>query len=152
MTVVKEYLDVIITGLIALAAGGGSSLFFIRSRRRVSDADASAAEIRAANLPAEISQTQLKELLEVQRDSLMAIITPLREDVALAREDAKIARQESSSLSARIDVLEQENDTIRTRYWKAIGHVRELLLWIARHAPHITPLPPVPPAEIATDI
>lgn len=59
------------------------------------------------------------------------------------------------TLETRVQGLQTEIDTQRSKYWKAITHIRTLYSWIARHIPtdlDETTQVPAPPADLAGDI
>lgn len=106
----------------------------IRSEARKSDVDAAVAEDRADDEHwAAIIQTQAE-----------AVVRPLREE--LDRVSAKAA-----ALEQRLDRMQADFDTLRTRYWRAISHIRSLMTWIHRHHTDPDSLPSAP-AEISADI
>lgn len=79
-----------------------------------------------------------RELSDAQTKGLRSIIEELRADLeALKREQA---------------LMKDELSASRTKYWRAVGYIRTLNLWIVSHIPAgITP-PPEPPREIMEDV
>lgn len=75
-----------------------------------------------------------QSIIEAQTESL---VKPLRERLV--------------EVEDKVKALEADLTAIRSRYWKAIAHIRVLMTWIRSHigTSHDAP---APPAEIAEDI
>lgn len=64
-----------------------------------------------------------------------------------------------TEVESKVDFLEKELALSRSKYWKAIAHIRALLIWITKHEkdldhddPKTAPFPPAPPSEILMDL
>lgn len=57
-------------------------------------------------------------------------------------------------LESQVKELTTEADSQRTKYWKAVTHIRTLYAWIAKHMPAEieTTIVPPPPVDLADDI
>ena len=68
------------------------------------------------------------------------LVTPLKEEV--------------TQLKAEVKELKTEAESTRTKYWKAITHIRTLYAYIAKHMPTdvVTTPVPAPPEDLANDI
>lgn len=60
-------------------------------------------------------------------------------------------RAEVGGLRAEVRQLRAEVDVVRTRYWRAITHIRTLIAWAGALGHSSEELPP-PPPEIGADI
>jgi hypothetical protein len=52
----------------------------------------------------------------------------------------------------KVQKLELELTVTKTKYWRAIAHIRSLISWIKHHASHVEAPTPTPPMEIIEDI
>jgi hypothetical protein len=85
-------------------------------------------------------------------EHVAALTARWRELVALQTEEiVQPLRAEVGALRGEVATLRAEVEAVRTRYWRAITHVRALLAWIHRHHAQPDGLP-LPPVEIAADI
>jgi hypothetical protein len=85
-------------------------------------------------------------------EHLAALTARWRELVAAQTEEiVQPLRAEVGALRGEVATLRAEVEAVRTRYWRAITHVRALLAWIHRHHTQPDELP-LPPVEIAADI
>ncbi len=119
--------------LIAIASlllGGGGIAAFLRLRhdKRLGVAQQETVEDDAlSNRWKAIIETQTKVLLE-----------PMQEQIG--------------ELKTEVAGLKSEVAESRRKYWGAIGYIRTLNNWIARHLPESIEQVPPPPAVLAEDI
>lgn len=106
----------------------------LRAEAHHLDVEAAVTEDRAEDEHTAALTARWRELVAAQTEE---IVQPLRTEVA--------------TLRGEVATLRAEVEAVRTRYWRAITHVRALMAWIHRHheQPHDLPAPPV---EIAADI
>lgn len=119
--------------ILLLVFGGGGYAGIAAIVKSVSDRRQGVAAHELAEDEA-ISQ-RWRAIIDAQVE---ALITPLREELAAVKEEQKVMKAELASTM--------------TKYWRAISHIRALLLWITRYATETSvPLPPAP-EEIMKDI
>lgn len=87
-----------------------------------------------------------KSIIDTQVE---ALIKPLKDELS------RIKSENSEAMAS----MKQEQETMRTdlrnihaKYWRAISHIRSLLLWISRNAPGVDTSLPQPAEEIMKDI
>lgn len=119
-----------VIGILSILLGGGGVVALYKARK---DAKLGIRQQETAEDAA--WDERWKGIIKAQTESLLQ---PLQAQVD--RQGAKIAQ------------LETELGSLRTRYWRSIHHIRDLLAWIAKHLPDADPPPPVTPADIADDI
>ncbi|QBI98129.1 hypothetical protein SEA_FIREMAN_46 [Microbacterium phage Fireman] len=113
---------------IVLGGGGLAALLRVRHDKRIGVAQQETAEDDAlSNRWRAIIETQTKVLLEPMEKQ----IGELKGEVA----------------GLKVEVAES-----RRKYWGAIGYIRTLSNWIARHLPESIEQVPPPPAVLAEDI
>ncbi|AVJ51384.1 minor tail protein [Mycobacterium phage Scowl] len=81
--------------------------------------------------PAEIEKTEA-EASQIFVETAVALIAPLKAEIA--------------DLTVRVNQLEEENYTTKTRLQLSIDYIRVLQSWISKHIPGRKP--PAPPAEL----
>lgn len=57
-------------------------------------------------------------------------------------------RSERQRLEGRVDVLTEEVDRLRSRYWKAVAYIRDMLRYLKKHELE----PPPIPKELEDDV
>lgn len=123
-----------IGGSIVTIAGGLIVWIKVGPEIRKLSADARKVDVDAAVAEDAADDAHWKAIIAAQTE---ALVQPLREEVVQLRGD--------------VASLRSEVELVRTRYWRAIAHIRGLLTWIHRTHPD-SPGLPIPPAEIAADI
>lgn len=103
------------------------------------------AEARKADVDAAITEdagddAHYTSILDAQ---FRLLVQPMRD--RLEDQERRLER-----LQARIESLEQQVTVHRTKYWRAIAFIRELLSLLAHHAPEAAV--PTAPTEISPDI
>lgn len=128
-------------GAVVTIAGGliawvklGPEIRKLRAEAHRSDVEAAVAEDRAEDDHTAALTARYRELIAEQTE---ALVQPLRDEV--------------TTLRVEVAKLRSEVELARTRYWRAIAHIRALLAWIHRHHPEPAGLPTAP-GEIADDI
>jgi hypothetical protein len=116
---------IIITGLFGV--GGLAALLRVRLDRKNSIAQQEVAEDDA------IAQ-RWQAIVQAQTEALVA---PLRASV--------------SDLQAKVEKLEGDLRTSRSKYWRSIVYIRQLLAFLSKQLPEGVEPPPAPP-EILEDI
>ncbi|AWY05397.1 membrane protein [Microbacterium phage Metamorphoo] len=113
---------------IVLGGGGLAALLRVRHDKRIGVAQQETAEDDAlSNRWRAIIETQTKVLLE-----------PMEKQIG--------------ELKGEVAGLKSEVAESRRKYWGAIGYIRTLSNWIARHLPESIEQVPPPPAVLAEDI
>jgi len=113
---------------IVLGGGGLAALLRVRHDKRLGVAQQETAEDDAlSNRWRAIIETQTKVLLE-----------PMEKQIG--------------ELKGEVAGLKTEVAESRRKYWGAIGYIRTLNNWIARHLPESVEQVPPPPAVLAEDI
>jgi len=113
---------------IVLGGGGVAALLKVRHDKRMGVAQQETAEDDALS-------NRWKSIIEAQTVSLL---TPMAGRLA--------------TLETTVARLEGELTESRKKYWGAIGYIRTLNNWIARHLPESIEQVPPPPAVLAEDI
>lgn len=127
-----SWLSAVSALVIGLFGGGGISAF-IKAR---ADKKQGISQHELAKDDAVARRWQ--EIVKAQTESLVA---PLREAVG--------------ELEEKVDHLEAELEQSRKKYWNAIGYIRTLLTWIARHLhgdDNLEDTVPTAPANLVEDI
>lgn len=127
------------TDLLPILAGGGavaglSTLLGAWWQRRRYRADARLVEAQALATEEETKDAHWERQVRILTGH---IIEPLRAEVG--------------GLRAEVRQLRAEVDVVRTRYWRAITHIRTLVAWAGAFGHSSEELPP-PPPEISADI
>jgi HAMP domain-containing protein len=133
---------VLSVGASVVTIGGGVFAWFkirpeirkLSAEARKVDVEAAVAEDKAEDEHTAAVTARWRELVAAQTEE---IVQPLRAEVG--------------ALRGEVATLRAEVEAVRTRYWRAITHVRALLAWIHRHHAQPDGLP-LPPVEIAADI
>lgn len=113
---------------LVLGGGGIAALLKVRHDKRMGVAQQETAEDDALS-------NRWKNIIEAQTVSLL---TPMSTRLA--------------TLEETVTRLEGELSESRKKYWGAIGYIRTLNNWIARHLPESVEQVPPPPAVLAEDI
>lgn len=113
---------------LVLGGGGVAALLKVRHDKRMGVAQQETAEDDALS-------NRWKNIIEAQTVSLL---TPMSTRLA--------------TLEVTVTRLEGELSESRKKYWGAIGYIRTLNNWIARHLPESIEQVPPPPAVLAEDI
>jgi len=124
-------------GVLSIVFGGGgvAALYKARKDHRLGVRQQETAEDAAWD-------ERWKGLIKAQAE---AVVAPLERRVTA---QGQLIEQQGR----KIETLETELGSLRTRYWRSIHYIRDLLAWIAKHMPNADPPPPVTPADIAEDI
>ncbi|QDH93285.1 hypothetical protein QC999_gp65 [Microbacterium phage Cressida] len=123
------WLTPLITVVSLLLGGGGlAALFRLRHDKRLGVAQQETAEDDALS-------NRWKAIIEQQTVSLL---TPMATRL--------------QTLETTVTRLETELTDSRKKYWSAIGYIRSLNTWIARHLPERMEQVPPPPNVLAEDI
>lgn len=127
------------TDILPILAGGGAvtglgTLLGAWWQRRRYRADAHLIEAQALATEEETKDVHWERQVRTLTEH---IIEPLREEVG--------------GLRAEVRQLRAEVDVVRTRYWRAITHIRTLIAWAGALGHSPDELPPSPP-EISADI
>lgn len=122
---------VIFTAVGVLLFGGGGVVAWVKQRRDSKNGvrQENRADVDSLNARAiAIVETQVEYLIK-----------PLTEKV--------------KGLETDVAILRTEVQNAKTKYWKAVNHIRNMYAWIAKnHSPDIAATVPPPPAELADDI
>ncbi|AWY05296.1 hypothetical protein QDA01_gp64 [Microbacterium phage Cinna] len=113
---------------VLLGGGGLAALFRLRHDKRIGIAQQETAEDDALS-------NRWKAIIEAQTASLLEPMT-----------------RRLATLETTVGRLETELTDSRKKYWSAIGYIRSLNTWIARHLPESVEQVPTPPAVLAEDI
>ena len=112
--------------------GGGGVVAFLKQRRDAKNGirQESRADVDSLNARA----------VAIVESQFIFLVKPLQEKV--------------TGLEQKVELLQTEVEAQKTKYWKAVTHIRNLYAYIAKHMTselEKTP-PPPPPAELAGDI
>lgn len=123
----------LVTGIITVAFGGGGIAALVKARSDVRNGvrDSSRQDTDSLNARAiAVVETQFNYLVK-----------PLQDKV--------------NGLESKVETLKVEIEDAKTKYWKAVSHIRTLYTWISRHIPvdlDESTAVPAPPADLAGDI
>ena len=124
---------ILIAGALSmLLFGGGGVVAWMKQRR---DAKAGVRQENRADVDSLNAQA-----IAIVENQFNYLVKPLKEEV--------------DKLKGEVKELRTEAENTRTKYWKAITHIRVLYSWIAKHMPaevEVT-MVPAPPEDLADDI
>lgn len=123
-------------GAVGLLMGGGfSALWKVRNDRK--------AGIEAHELSEDEQRNAHWESL--LRSQIELVVDPLRKTIGDLNDEVEKLRGEVKSTT------DLERAT-RSKYWRAVNHIRVTTAWIAQHMPPGTPAPPMLSADLAEDL
>lgn len=122
----------LIAGIGMLLFGGGGVAAYIKQRR---DSKSGVRQDNRAD-----GDSLNARAIAIVESQFNFLVKPLQEKV--------------TGLEESVTKLQLEIESTKSKYWKAVTHIRTLYAWIAKHMPADveTTIVPPPPVELAEDI